>query len=71
MTPDAETVSREDWAVRMRSLPLHAQAGMLAAAVTLLEREDSISAGLEAELFVLAEQINHSIARAFESQAPS
>lgn len=48
MTPDGETVSHEDWAVHLRSLPLHAQADMLAAAVSLLEREGSISAGLEA-----------------------
>lgn len=71
MTPDAETVSREDWALRMRALPLQAQAGMLAAAVNLLEQEDSISAALESELFALAEQLNHSIAGAFESSPPA
>jgi hypothetical protein len=70
VSPDAEAVSREDWAVRLRSLPLHVQAGMLAAAVSLLEQEGAVSVAMESELFALVEQLNHSIAGAFEPSPP-
>lgn len=59
MTPDtsANAVSGTTWALAMRRLPAEEQEAMLRAAQALLRHPEAVSAPLESELHVLAEEL--------------